>query len=168
MPSARFHGDGFQTLVANLTAPDSAISVVVNASTGHRMWLYEINMGNIGTPADLTSIYYVGQVTADGAGTTLTPTMLEDGADQASKTVSLSNHTTEPTYVKDSASGLGLTTPGDGDLLRVPLNHRATYRWVAPPSGEFVAPATSGRGWAGVASHASAVTEYMIGFHWIE
>ena len=167
MPGARFHGDGFQTLVASATAPDSAISVVVNASTGHRMWLYEINMGNVGTPADLVSIYYIGQVTADGAGTTLVPTMIEDGADQASKTVSLSNHSTEPTYVATIA-GTGVTTPADGDLLRVPLNHRATYRWVAPPSGEFVAPATSGRGWAGVAAHASATTDYMIGFHWIE
>ena len=167
MPGARFHGDGFQTMIASLTAPDSAISVVVNASTGHRMWLYEINMGNVGTPADLVSIYYIGQVTADGAGTTLVPTMIEDGADQASKTVSLSNHSTEPTYVATIA-GTGVTTPADGDLLRVPLNHRATYRWVAPPSGEFVAPATSGRGWAGVAAHASATTDYMIGFHWIE
>ena len=167
MPSARFHGDGIQQLIADLAAPDSAISVVVNASTGHRMWLYEINMGNVGTPADLVSIYYIGQVTADGAGTTLVPTMIEDGADQASKTVSLSNHSTEPTYVATIA-GTGVTTPADGDLLRVPLNHRATYRWVAPPSGEFVAPATSGRGWAGVAAHASATTDYMIGFHWIE
>ena len=167
MAGSRFHGDGFQTLVASATAPDSAISLTVNASTIHRIWLYEINMGNVGTPADLVSIYYIGQVTADGAGTALVPTMIEDGADQATKSVSLSNHTTEPTYVA-SIAGTGVTTPADGDLLRVPLNHRATYRWVAPPGGEFVAPATSGRGWAGVAAHGSATTDYMIGFHWVE
>ena len=53
MAGSRFHGDGFQTLVASATAPDSAISLTVNASTVHRIWLYEINMGNIGTPPTL-------------------------------------------------------------------------------------------------------------------
>ena len=84
MPGARFHGDGLQTLVASATAPDSAISLTVNASTIHRIWLYEINMGNIGTPADLTSVYYIGQVTAPGAsGGAITPTAIEDGTTNA-------------------------------------------------------------------------------------
>jgi len=166
MAGATYHGDGFQTLIAGLTTPDSAISVVVNASTAHRMWLYEINMGNM-TPADSLSVYYIGQVTADGAGTTLPVTMNEDGADQPSRSVALFNHTTEPTYVA-TIEGTGLRTPADGDLLRVPLNHRGTYTWKAPPGGEKVAPATSGSGWAGVADHASAVTDYMIGFDWRE
>ena len=170
MPSARFHGDGIQQLIADLAAPDSAISVVVNASTGHRMWLYEINMGNIGTPADLTSVYYIGQVTGPGASAgAITATAIEDGTTNAKASVSVlhGNLTTEPTYVATIA-GTGVTTPANGDLLRVPLNHRATYRWVAPPGGEFVAPAITTDGFAGVAAHASATSDYMIGFHWIE
>ena len=170
MPGARFHGDGFQTLVASATAPDSAISLTVNASTIHRIWLYEINMGNIGTPADLTSVYYIGQVTAPGAsGGAITPTAIEDGTTNAKASVSVlhGNLTTEPTYVATIA-GTGVTTPANGDLLRVPLNHRATYRWVAPPGGEFVAPAITTDGFAGVAAHASATSDYIIGFHWIE
>ena len=42
MAGSRFHGDGFQTLIADATEPDSAISLTVNASTIHRIWLYEV------------------------------------------------------------------------------------------------------------------------------
>lgn len=167
MPGAKYHGDGFQTLIADLTNPDSAISVTVNASTAHRFWLYEIYMANVGTPADQVSVYYIGQVTAPGTGTTVTATQQEDGADVVSRSVLDVNHTTEPTYVATIA-GTGLRTPADGDIMRVVLNHRATYRWVAPPGGEKVAPATTTDGFGAVADHASATTDYMVGMDWIE
>ena len=170
MAGSRFHGDGFQTMIADAVQPDSAISLTVNASTIHRIWLYEINMGNVGTPADLVSIYYVGQVTAPGAsGGAVTATPIEDGTTNAKASVSVlhGNLTTEPAYVATIAS-TGVTTPANGDLLRVALNHRAAYRWVAPPGGEFVAPAITTDGFAGVAAHASATTDYMMGFHWVE
>jgi hypothetical protein len=169
MAGARFHSDGFQTLVASLTTPDSAITLT-NGSSVHRIWLYEVNMGNIGTPADLTSVYYIGQVTDAGAsGGAITATAIEDGTTNSKVAISVvhGNLTTEPTYVGRGGS-VNLTTPANGDLLRVPLNHRATYRWVAPPGGEFVAPALANDGFGGIASHASATTDYMIGFHWIE
>jgi hypothetical protein len=167
MAGSKYHGDGFQALIADLNNPDSAISVTVNASTAHRFWVYEIYMANVGTPADLTSVYYVGQVTAPGSATTVTATQQEDGADVVSRSVLNVNHTVEPTYVAFSA-GTGLRTPADGDIMRVVLNHRATYRWVAPPGGEKVAPATSTRGFGVAADHSSATTPYMIGMDWIE
>ena len=64
MPGEKYHQDGFNTLTSTA---DSAASLTVNASTAHRIWLYEINMGNVGTPADLTSIYLIGQVTDAGS-----------------------------------------------------------------------------------------------------
>ena len=165
MPGEKFHQDGFNTLTSTA---DSAASLTVNASTAHRIWLYEINMGNVGTPADLTSMYLIGQTTDAGAsGGAITPTLLSDAAGQAARSVIHSNLTTEPTYVNTSTTS-GLAVVADGDLLRVPLNHRATYRWVAPPGGEFVAPATTTDGFGGKADHASATTDYMIGFHWTE
>ena len=170
MAGSRFHGDGFQTLIADATEPDSAISLTVNASTIHRIWLYEINMGNAGTPADLTSVYLIGQVTAPGSsGGAITATPIEDGTtnSRAATSVLHGNLTTEPPYVATIA-GTGVTTPANGDLLRVALNHRAAYRWVAPPGGEFVSPAITTDGFAGVAAHASATTDYMMGFHWVE
>ena len=124
-------------------------------------------MANVGTPADLVSVYYMGQVTAPGTATTVTATQQEDGADVVSRSVLNVNHTTEPTYVA-TIEGTGLRTPADGDIMRVVLNHRATYRWVAPPGGEKVAPATTTDGFALAADHASATTDYMIGVDWIE
>ena len=88
MPGERYHQDGFNTLTSTA---DSAASLTVNASTAHRIWLYEINMGNVGTPADLTSIYLIGQVTAPGSsGGAITPTLLSDAAGQAARSVFLS------------------------------------------------------------------------------
>jgi len=165
MPGERYHQDGFNTLTSTA---DSAATLTVNASTAHRIWLYEINMGNVGTPADLTSMYLIGPTTDAGqSGGAITSTLLSDAAGQAARSVFHSNLTTEPTYVNTSTTQ-GLAVVADGDLLRVPLNHRATYRWVAPPGGEFVAPATTTDGFGGKADHASAGTDYMIGFHWIE
>lgn len=158
----QYHADGFQTLIASLTAPDSAASLTVNASTAHRIWLKEIYMANL-VPADQASMYYIGQVTAPGTATAVTGTLLADAAGQAARSVFNSNHTTEPTYVATIA-GTGLTTPVDGDLLRILLNHRGQYTW----RGEFVAPATTTDGFGGVASHTSATSDYMIGMTWEE
>jgi len=158
-----YHQDGFQTLIASLTAPDSAVSLTVNASTAHRIWLREIHFANL-TPADQASMYYIGQVTAPGAsGGAITPTLLADAAGQASRSVFHSNLTTEPTYVA-TIEGTGLRNPADGDLLRILLNHRGEYTW----RGEFVAPATTTDGFAGAADHASQTTDYMIGMTWEE
>ncbi len=137
MPGEKYHQDGFNTLTSTA---DSAASLTVNASTAHRIWLYEINMGNVGTPADLTSIYLIGQVTAPGSsGGAITSTLLSDAAGQAARSVFHSNLTSEPTYVNTSTTS-GLAVVADGDLLRVPLNHRATYRWVAPLVGNSWLP----------------------------
>ncbi len=158
----KYHQDGFQTLIAGLTTPDSAASLTVNASTAHRIWLREIHFANL-TPADQGSMYYIGQVTAPGTASAITPTLLADAAGQAARSVFNSNHTTEPTYVA-TIEGTGLRNPADGDLLRIFLNHRGEYTW----RGEFVAPATTTDGFGGAADHASATTDYMIGMTWEE
>ena len=162
MAGARYVASGVNTLT---TVADTALTVTGNASTAHRMWLYDIMFGNHGTPADLVSTYLVGQVSAPGTGTGVTPTLLEPGADRAAQAVANFNHTTEPTYTD---TGTDLAVPAQGDLLRVPLNHRATYRWVAPPGGEYVSAAVTTDGWGGKTDHASAVTDYNFTFSWIE
>jgi hypothetical protein len=160
---ARYFASGQQTLTS---VADSAVTVSSNTATVQRNWIYEINMGNVGTPADLVSIYLIGKITANNSAnaTAVTPTLLDE-ADRAAQAQAFSNHTGEPTY---QAGTVALNIPTQGDLLRVPLNHRATYRWVAPPGGEFVCPAVTGDGVGGKSGHASATTDYMIGMHWIE
>jgi hypothetical protein len=158
---ARYYGSGEQTLTSTA---DSALSLTSNTGTVQRNWVYEISMANVGTPADLVSIYLIGKVTAGGAGSTVTATLLDE-ADRAAQAILLSNLTAEPTYQNTIVA---LSTPAQGDLLRVGLNHRGTYRWVAPPGGEFVCPAVSGDGIGGKSNHASATTDYMIGVNWNE
>ena len=54
------------------------------------------------------------------------------------------------------------------EMLRVPLNHRASYRWVAAPGGELVWPATANNGIAGVLGGTTATdfsaTMHVVGF----
>jgi hypothetical protein len=52
--------------------------------------------------------------------------------------------------------------------MEVPLNHRATYRWVAKDGSEIVCPATSGDGIGIHSLHASATTDFRAGAFWEE
>ena len=62
---------------------DTALNIVSNASTTHRMWFYDLLFSNGGTPADLTSTITVGRTTDAGTGDTPTIETL-DPADRAS------------------------------------------------------------------------------------
>ena len=57
-----------------------------------------------------------------------------DSADPAAVSVCGKNHTVEPTYTAIAS------------LLDIALNQRATFRWVAAPGSELMAPATAANG----------------------
>ena len=145
---ARYSASGSQTLQSSGSGDATALSFAAQ-STAHRCTVYEMWFGNIGAPADQVTVYTVGRITADGTGSAVTPSPL-DAADRASQCTCLENHTSEPTY-----------TSG-GELLELPLNHRATFRWVAAPGGELVTPATDNNGIGMKAIHASATTDYRV------
>ena len=90
-------------------------------------------MGSEASPADNPFQYIVQRCTALGTSTGVTPSPL-DPADAATEADAGENHTVEPTYTA------GLV------LLAIGLNQRATFRWVAPPGGELVYPATAANG----------------------
>jgi adenine deaminase len=156
---ARYSASGIQTLQATDDASTDATAMTIAAqSTAHRNSIYEIWFGNIGSPADLVSVYTVSRITAastTAAGTTVTPTAI-DMADRAAQSKCLENCTTEPTYTANQ------------ELLEVPLNHRATFRWVAAPGGELITPATNNFGVGFKAIHASATTDFRMGAMWEE
>ena len=156
---ARYTASGTQALQATDDDSTDATALTIAAqSTVHRNSIYEIWFGNIGAPADLVSVYTVSRITAattTAAGTTVTPTLL-DMADRASQSKCLENCTTEPTYTANQ------------ELLEVPLNHRATFRWVAAPGGELITPATNNFGVGFKAIHASATTDFRMGAMWEE
>ena len=156
---AKYSASGTQTLQATDDASTDATALTIAAqSTAHRNWIYEIWFGNIGTPADQVSVYTVSRITAattTAAGTTVTPSLL-DLADRASQSKCLEDLTTEPTYTANQ------------QLLEIPLNHRATFRWVAAPGGEIVTPASNNAGVGLKSIHASAVTIFRMGAFWLE
>ena len=151
---ARYSASGNQTLQSSASGDATALSLAAQ-STAHRNMVYELWMGNEGSPADQVTVYHIARVTSDGAGSAVTPSPLDPG-DRASQCTCLENHTTEPTY-----------TSG-GEILEIPLNHRATFRWVAAPGGEIITPATDNNGLGLKAIHASVTTDFRMGAMWEE
>jgi hypothetical protein len=54
------------------------------------------------------------------------------------------------------------------DLLNIPHNQRATFRWVAAPGGEIIVPATAAAGVAFMAVASNAAATYGWTIHWQE
>ena len=156
---ARYSASGSQALQAtDDSSTDATALTIASQSTVHRNSIYEIWFGNIGAPADLVSVYTIARITAattEAAGTTVTPSLL-DLADRASQSKCLENCTTEPTYTANQ------------QLLEIPLNHRATFRWVAAPGGELITVATDKFGAGFKAIHATADTVFRMGAMWEE
>ena len=149
---AKYSGSGTQTLTTSAT---TCLGITSNTSTVQRNWIYELVFGNVGTPADHLSVWTVQRTTAPGTATGVTPTLL-DLADRAAQAVCGENHTGEPTDTSNH------------EVMEVPLNHRATYRWVAKDGSEIVCPATSGDGIGIHSLHASATTDFRAGAFWEE
>ena len=108
-------------------------SVTADATRPRRFRLYDILVGSEASPADNAFLYTVQRCTAAGTSTAVTPRNL----DPASATTEMDageNHTVEPTYTASA------------ELLFIPVNQRATMRWVAAPGGELVFPATASNG----------------------
>lgn len=135
-------------------AADKSIIGVASATT-IRPSIYDVILGCGATPADLAGRFVVQRFTVAGTSTAVTPVPL-DPADPASLAAGGSNHSVEPTYTA------GLI------LLQFGLNQRATFRWVAAPGGELVAPATAANG-LGLKASTHGGTPIVEGtFHWEE
>lgn len=144
---AKYSATGTQTITSS---DATALGIAANASTANRFEVDEFICGIDGdaTPADVQLTYEVGRITAVGTNTSVTP-VLFDSADRAAQSNAGSNHTVEPTYTANQT------------ILSVPLFHRATFRWVAPPSGGLVAPATANNGFGWKTTHASNTADFI-------
>jgi len=96
-------------------------------------------------PADNLLDWDVSRTTTTGTGSAATPSPT-DSSRRAAGTVSTVNQTVEPSF--------GVS------LWAMPLNQRASFRWVAVPGGEFIIPATNN---AGVAIRAKNVAATYTG-----
>jgi len=127
---ANFSADFQRT--ASTTASLGSIGAV-STTQARRGKIYDIMFGSEATPNDAAILWTFQRYTAAGTSTAVTPQAL-DPADAAFLGQAGENHTIEPTYTARAI------------LLNVPLNQRATYRWVAAPGGELVYPAQTANG----------------------
>jgi len=135
------------------TGPKTAVTVIASASVRPR--LYDLVLGNIQAPADQAFHVGVGRTTTTGtAASNPTPNKLDPGDVAAVATAGIT-HSAEPTY--DATN-----------LLEIPLNFRASFRWVANPGYELVVPATASNclGVRNILSTAAGILRATA--HWFE
>jgi hypothetical protein len=109
------------------------IGLASSTSTPRRIKVYDVLIGTNGTPADNFLEWDISRITASSTSTVLAAQPL-DPADATALTVATVNSST-----------FGTITTGS-NVFYVGINQRASYRWVAAPGGELVAPATSSAG----------------------
>lgn len=137
------------------TANKTAVSIV--GSTAIRAGIIEYNFGDGGqTPADQSCVALIARHTTVGTGSAFTPLPL-DPADIAAVCTANITHSAEPTY---TAGGM---------LMRIPLNQRATYRWVCyMPGRELYGAAAANNGIALYLLSATASLILDATLHWQE
>lgn len=97
-----------------------------------RIKIYDFILGSEAAAADNPFLYTIGRTSAaSSGGATVTPSPL-DPADAASAAIAREAPTTNGT------AGV--------NIMAVPLNQRATFRWVAGPGSELIIPATAAAG----------------------
>ena len=119
-------------------------NITADATRPRRGKLFDLMFGSEATPADNVFLWQVQRCTTAGTATGITPSPL-DPADAATECDAGENHTVDPTLTAGAI------------LLSIPLNQRASYRWVAAPGSELVYPATASNGLAVRTPTATAV-----------
>lgn len=145
--AAEFNRTASTTLATGSIVSDSA-------TAARRGKLYDLMFGSEDTPADNAFRWIVGRITAEGTNTPVTARPL-DPADAAFLGKAGETHTVDATFTA------GVT------LLSIPLNQRASYRWVAAPGGELVYPATDENG-LGIKTAVGSAVLVTATAHWEE
>jgi hypothetical protein len=119
----------------------------ITSTAAIRPVIYDFLIGSVATPADNAGEYFLQRFTAAGTSTAFTAAKVDPG-DPAATAICGVNHSVEPTY---TANDVG---------LRIAVNQRATFRWVAAPGSELKMPATAANGFGLLANAigGSAVT----------
>src|SRR6266576_5046959 len=126
-----------------------------STTTARRFKVYDVLIGTNGTPVDAFAEWDISRITASSTTTVLAATAL-DSADATAFTVATVNSST-----------FGTITSGS-NVFYIGVNTRASYRWVAAPGGELVAPATSSQGFQ-LRARSAAYTGNCTGtIYWIE
>lgn len=117
-------------------------TITANVTRPRRMQWYDILVGSEAVAADNPFLYVFQRCTAPGTNTAVTLQPL-DPADAATEQVCGQNNTVDATYTANLI------------MQEIPLNQRATFRWIATEGGRITTPATASNG-MGVATPTSA------------
>lgn len=135
---------------------NKALLNLISAATV-RPHLYDLIAGCVATPADAATNFQVVRTTAIGTeGSGFTPTKLDPGSPASLCDIGQGVFSAEPTKTANSA------------ILSFSMNQRATFRWVAAPGGELIAPATAGNGLAVESLSSTVATAHEATIHWNE
>lgn len=156
MSAKRFSGTA-AAVTTGATLPILTLNTQASAPTA-RPEIYDIVIGSEATPADQAGKYDLIRVT--NAGATGTAAIGPNALDPA-----------YPASVAQLFQGTYATAPAataNSTLLRISLNQRATFRWVAAPESGLIVPATANNGieLQSVASTGSPVVDST--FLWLE
>ena len=119
------------------SAASGANKTVLNliSATTIRPALYDMVIGSVATPADAAVKWHVQRTTAVGTeGSGYTPVALDPGDPASLADYGVGAYSVEPTFTANAV------------LLQISMNQRNTFRWVAAPGGELIAPATANNG----------------------
>ena len=127
-------GNGY-TVVHQTPAGTDVMLINITGSTAIVVKLYEFCLGSDATPADLAGEFTIKRTTGVGSGgTTLTETKNDPLTVAATAAAIGGTFGTDPVDVANS----------EGYML--PLNQRATFRWVATDGDEFRSVAAANEG----------------------
>jgi hypothetical protein len=127
----------------------------ITATTGVRPEIYDWLFGAVGTPADQLFVYSAIKVTTLGTeGGAVVPDPLDDN---------------DPASLADVGDDFTIeATPTGVQVIRIPVNSRASYRWVAAPGGGILLPATALFGLIFRSESPAAVVSTECTSHWLE
>lgn len=125
----------YSVFADNIAAQNSATvpQAQIVSTAAIRPKIYDLMLGSPSTPADQAASWVIKRsTTASTGGTAVTPSPIDPGDPASTSTAMVAPSMSAPT--------LGVV------LLQWAQNLRATYRWVAAPGKELVAPATANNG----------------------
>lgn len=121
-------------------------TIAVDGTTTHRLGIYELLVGSDAS-ADNACNYEIARATENatpnGTAVTPVPLNLEDAVAQC-------DFITQP----DAVSATTI-------LMNLPVNQRATYRWVAAPGSELWASVTVNQGFVAISDLSTAETAFV-------
>ncbi|MEK7178562.1 MAG: hypothetical protein AAB721_02830 [Patescibacteria group bacterium] len=99
--------------------------------------IYDMLFGSEAAPGDAAVQWQLQRLTATGTGTAVTARQVDPSEGVVASGI----------LAKENMTVQGTLTANEFPFT-LPLNQRASFRWVAPPDGEIVIPATASVGLA--------------------